>query len=65
MKGMMSRKLDPSRLLKKAVQRGRSKRSGEEVRTALRAGRSPLEWIAANGKSPPVIPISEKLASIR
>jgi hypothetical protein len=46
-----------------AIQRGRSERRGEEVRTSLRVGRSPLRWILANGKSPPVIPISERLAS--
>jgi len=28
---------------------GLSERSGEEVRTALRVGRSSLEWILANG----------------
>jgi len=28
---------------------GRSERRSEEVRTALRVGRSPLEWILANG----------------
>ena len=39
-------------MLKKAVQRGRSERKGEEVQTALRVGRSPLQWILANGKSP-------------
>jgi hypothetical protein len=44
---------------------GRSERRGEEVRTALRVGRSPCEWILANGKSPPVIPISKRLDSIR
>jgi len=38
--------------------------ASEEVQTALRVGRSPLESIAAKGKSPPVIPTSEKLASI-
>jgi len=32
----------------------------EEVHTALRVGRSSLEWILANGKSPPVLPTSEK-----
>ena len=37
------------RMLKKAVQQGRSELRGEEVRTALRVGRSPLEWILANG----------------
>jgi len=47
-------------MLKKAVQQGRSERRGEEVHTALRVGRSPLEWILANGKSPPVLPTSEK-----
>src|SRR6267143_2410142 len=31
------------RILKKAVQQGRSERRGEEVQTALRVGRSPLE----------------------
>jgi len=31
------------RMLKKAVQQGRSERRGEEVRTALRVGRSPFE----------------------
>ena len=48
-------------MLKKAVQQGRSERRGEEVCTALRVGRSPFEWILANGESPPVLPISEKL----
>ena len=47
-------------MLKKSVQQGRSERRGEEVHTALRVGRSPLEWILANGKSIPVLPISEK-----
>ena len=51
----------PRRMLKKAVQQGRSKRSGEEVRTALRVGRSPLQWVLANGKAPPVFPTSETL----
>jgi len=41
------------------------KRSGEEVRTALRVGRSPLEWILAIGKAPRVIPIYGKLCSVR
>ena len=50
------------RMLKKAVQQGRSERRGEEVRTALRVGRSPFALILANGKAPPVIPISERLA---
>ena len=44
---------------------GRSERRGEEVHTALRVGRSPVELIMANGKSPSVIPISERLDSIR
>jgi hypothetical protein len=44
---------------------GRSERRGEEVHTALRVGRSPLEWILANGKSPSVLSISERLDSIR
>ena len=39
--------------------RGRSERRGEEVQTALRVGRSPLEWILANGKAPTVLPIFE------
>jgi hypothetical protein len=47
----------------KAVQQGRSERRGEEVQTALRVGRSPVELILANGKSSPVIPKSERLAS--
>ena len=36
-------------MLKKAVQQGRGERRGEEVRTALRVGRSPLHWVLANG----------------
>ena len=40
---------------------GRSERRGEEVHTARRVGRSPLEWILANGKTPTTFPISEKL----
>jgi hypothetical protein len=47
-------------MLKKAVQQGRSERRGEEVHTALRVGRSPLEWILANGESLPALPTSEK-----
>ncbi len=39
---------------------GRSERGGEEVHTALRVGCSPLEWILANRKSPPVLPSFEK-----
>ena len=49
----------PRRMLKKSVQQGRSERRGEEVQTALRVGRSPLQWILANGKAPPAIPTSE------
>ena len=44
-----------------AVQRDRSERRGEEVQTALRVGRSPLQWILATGKAPPAIPTSENL----
>jgi hypothetical protein len=44
-----------------AVQRGRSERRGEEVHTTLRVGRSPLQWILANGITPPVLPTSEHL----
>ena len=44
---------------------GRSERRGEEVRTALRVGRSPGAWILANGKTPPVIPRSERPDSTR
>ena len=50
------------RLFKKVVQQGRSERRGEEVQTALRVGRSPFEWILANGKAHLVIPISERLS---
>jgi len=52
-------------MLKKSVQRGRSERGGEEVQTALRVGRSPSEWILANGKAPPVIPTSQGFWSVR
>jgi len=48
-------------MLKKAAQQGRSKRRAEEVQTALRVGRSPLQWIVANGKAPIAFPTSEKL----
>ena len=51
----------PRRMLKKAVQQGHSERRGEEVQTALRVGRSPLQWVLANGKAPTVLPTSEKL----
>jgi len=37
-------------MLKKAVQRGRSERGGEEVHTTLRVGRSPFQLVLANGK---------------
>jgi hypothetical protein len=49
----------PIRMLKKAVQQGRSERRGEEVQTALRVARSPVKWILANGKTPTVLPTSE------
>jgi hypothetical protein len=52
-------------MFKLVTTQGRSERRGEEVQTALRVGRSPVELILANGKSPPVIPISERLASTR
>jgi len=42
-------------------QQGRSARRSEEVQTALRVGRSLLEWILANGKTPLVLPASENL----
>ena len=49
------------------AQKGRPARPqeqrGEEVRTAHLLDRSPVEWILANGKSPPVLPASEKLSS--
>jgi hypothetical protein len=51
----------PCRMLKKAVQQGRSERRGEEVHTALRVGRSPLQWVLANGKAPTEFRTSEKL----
>ena len=31
---------------------GRNERRAEEVQTALRVGRSPLQWVLANGKAP-------------
>jgi len=37
---------------------GCSERSGEEVRAALRVGRSPLHCVLANGKAPPAFPTS-------
>ena len=42
-------------------ERGRSKRRGEEVRTTLRVGCSPLQCILGNGKSPTMLPTSETL----
>ena len=48
-------------MLKKAVQQGRSEQRGEEVHTALRVGRSPLQWVPANGKAPTAFSASEKL----
>ena len=48
-------------MFKKAVQQGRSERRGEEIRTALRVGRSPLQCILANGKAPTVLLTSETL----
>jgi hypothetical protein len=49
------------RMLKKTVQQGRSERRGEEVHTALRVGRLPLQWFLAGGKAPLVLPTSENL----
>jgi hypothetical protein len=57
----VARREHPRRMLKKAVQQGRSERRGEEVHTALRVGRSPLQWVLANGKAPTVLPTSGEL----
>jgi len=48
-------------MLKKAVQRGRRRieTGGGTDRTSW--GRSPIQWILANGKTPPAIPPSENL----
>ncbi len=48
-------------MLEQAVQQGHSERRSEEVQTALRVGRSPVQWILANGKTHPVLPTSENL----
>ena len=40
---------------------GRSERGSEEVHTALRVVRSPLQIVLANGKVPPALPTSEEL----
>ena len=48
-------------MIKKVVQQGRSEQRAEEVHTALRVVRSPLEWILANGKTPSATPPSEHL----
>jgi hypothetical protein len=51
----------PNRLLKKVIQRGRRRvtTGGGTHRTSW--GRSPIQWILANGKTPPVLPTSEGL----
>jgi len=41
-------------------EQGRSERRAEEVQTALRVGRSPIQWILANGKAPTVFRTSEE-----
>jgi hypothetical protein len=53
--------MNPLQNGQKDFRQGRSEREPEEVHTALRVGRSPLEWILANEKAPPVLPISEQL----
>ena len=40
---------------------GRSERRAEEVHTALRVGRSPFQWVLANGRALTVFPTSENL----
>jgi hypothetical protein len=48
-------------MLKKAVQQGRRRieTGGGTDRTPW--GRSPVQWILANGKTPPALPASENL----
>ena len=48
-------------MLKKAVQQGRRRveTGGGTDRTSW--GRSPVQWILANGKTPPALPTSENL----
>ena len=49
------------RMLKKSVQQGRRQveTGGGTDRTSW--GRSPIQWILANGKTPPALPTSENL----
>jgi hypothetical protein len=42
----------PRRMLKKAVQQGRSERGGEEVRTALCVDRSPIQLNLGERRNP-------------
>jgi len=41
-------------MFKAAVQQSRRERRGKEVRTTLRAIRSPLYYVLANGEYPPL-----------
>ena len=52
---------EPSRKFKKSVQQGRRRieTGGGTDRTSW--GRSPVQWILANGKTPLALPISENL----
>jgi hypothetical protein len=44
-----------SRMLKKAVSKAAASEGPREVHTALRVGRSPVQWVLANGKTPSAI----------
>ena len=48
-------------MLKMAASAAAASEEAKEVRTALRVGRSPVQWVLANGKAPTAFPISEKL----
>jgi hypothetical protein len=48
-------------MLKRADSKAAGESKPEEVQTALRVDRSPLEWILANGETPLAIPIAKSL----
>ncbi len=49
------------RMLKNSFSKAAASAGPEEIPTALREGRSPISLVLANGKTPPVLPISGKL----
>ena len=52
---------EPAGCSKRSSRKAAASEEAKEVQTALRVGRTPFQWILANGNAPTVLPTSETL----